>query len=500
MPSIELLRFFLAEAREYLDTIEGLIPGDPEFEAASFIGAARALRGSATMARVPRIPEIALAMERIANGVRDGEIAWTGRLQEMLGDTVVDLRRFVGHSPNWTVEDDRSALDRITTLRTLLPAGTATPPVPSSAGTTPIFIALQSAAIAADLETFLDDSFNRARVDDLVNRLRGLRGIAGLADHPPLGEVTDAVERVLRELAPDAMTSDAEVNMLRAAAGVLRKASTDLRTRGRIESGATEIDAFAKAAAALAPSSVAAEGPIVRIEDLFYTDAGPHIVRRGPAPRQSAEARFREEVVARAEHLRRLVADTRGAGDALTRERVRRDLRQHLARLEEFSRSYGAQQVAAVAADAATQEAFPDEVLDAVDNLAGILLTTGTSLGEMESRLAVGERRRWTPAASLVTGSPLSSRAVTPSPRSGRALREMISSSLTQLSSLEEMPLIEPVRADDDAVVPVESLFYRGQAALERARAIRDEMRASASNDPDALQELYDLLDLARAE
>jgi chemotaxis protein histidine kinase CheA len=500
MPSIELLRFFLAEAREYLDTIEGLLPGDPDFEAASFIGAARALRGSATMARVPRIPEIALAMERIANGVRDGEIAWTGRLQEMLNETVVDLRRFVGHSANWTVEDDRSALDRIATLRALLPAGTATPPAPSSAGTTPIFIALQSAAIAADLETFLDDSFNRARVDELVNRLRGLRGIAGVADHPPLGEVTDAVERVLRELAPDAVASDTEVTMLRAAAAVLRQASADLRTRGRFESGAAEIDAFARAAAALSPSSVAGEGPIVRIEDLFYTDAGPHVVRRGPAPRQSAEARFRQEVVARAEHLRRLVADARSAGDALTRERVRRDLREHLARMEEFSRSYGAQQVAAVAADAAAQDAFPGDVLDAVDNLARILLTPGTSLGEMESRLAVGERHRWTPVGIPVTASSPSNRAAASSSRSGRALRDMISSSLNELSSLEEMPLVEPVRADDDAIVPIESLLYRGQAALDRARELRDAMRASGSNDPEALQELYDLLDLARAE
>ena len=83
---------------------------------------------------------------------------------------------------------------------------------------------------------------------------------------------------------------------------------------------------------------------------------------------------------------------------------------------------------------------------------------------------------------------------------SGRALRDMLSASLTQLSSHEDVPLIEPVRADEDAIVPVESLFYRGAAALERARVLRDELRNSGSADPDALQELYDLLDLARAE
>jgi hypothetical protein len=56
------------------------------------------------------------------------------------------------------------------------------------------------------------------------------------------------------------------------------------------------------------------------------------------------------------------------------------------------------------------------------------------------------------------------------------------------------------VRADENAIVPVESLFYRGEAALERARLLRDELRDSGSTDPEALQELYDLLDLARAE
>jgi hypothetical protein len=46
----------------------------------------------------------------------------------------------------------------------------------------------------------------------------------------------------------------------------------------------------------------------------------------------------------------------------------------------------------------------------------------------------------------------------------------------------------------------VESLLYRGDAALERARILRDSLRRGENNDPDALHELYDLLDLARSE
>jgi chemotaxis protein histidine kinase CheA len=502
MPSPELLRFFHAEAREYLDTVEQLASASGSFEAGAFVAASRALRGSATMARVPRVADIALAMERIANGVRDGEIEWKSALRHDLLDAIADLRHFVANSAQWSPSNDRAALERLAALRRHLPPGQITPRTPSTAGTTPVFIALQASAIATDLETFLGQPASHGLVNDVVNRLRSLRGIAGVVDHPPLGEVADAVEHTLRELTPDAVLRDTDVELLRTATALFRRASSELRARGRFEASAPEVDSFARAAAAVSAPTVG-EGPIVRIEELFYTDAGPHIVRRGVTPARSAEARFREEVVTRAEHLRRLVADARGATDALARERVRRELREHLSKLDEFARSFGAQQVASVVGEAAAEESFSESTLEAVDNVARILATPGIDLQEMESRLAVGERRRWTPASvPLTPATPMGrqDRAAAAAARSGVALRAMIDASLTQLSSLENVPLIEPVRADEDAIVPIETLLYRGQAALERARALRDELRSRGVADPEALHELYDLLDLARVE
>jgi hypothetical protein len=243
---------------------------------------------------------------------------------------------------------------------------------------------------------------------------------------------------------------------------------------------------------------------VIRVEELFYTDAGPHLVSRGSTPSRSAEARFREEVVTRAEHLRRLVAEARVAMDPFTRERVRRDLKAHLGRLDEFARSFGAQQVASIVGEAARMDSFTDTSLDAIESVARVLTTSGIALDEMESRLAVSERKRWTPPRTWTVDTSAARQAgrtpSTPSARSGSALRDMLNASLTQLSSLEDVPLIEPVRTDDDAIVPVESLFLRGAAALERARTLRDELRNTGSTDPDALQELYDLLDLARAD
>jgi hypothetical protein len=56
------------------------------------------------------------------------------------------------------------------------------------------------------------------------------------------------------------------------------------------------------------------------------------------------------------------------------------------------------------------------------------------------------------------------------------------------------------VHIPEEDIVPIESLLYRGRAALDRAVEIRDELRGAPSSDPTALEELFDLLELARAE
>ena len=58
-----------------------------------------------------------------------------------------------------------------------------------------------------------------------------------------------------------------------------------------------------------------------------------------------------------------------------------------------------------------------------------------------------------------------------------------------------------PIPEDDQQdLVPIESLLYRGKAALARASQLRDEMKQSGAHDQEALDELFDLIELARAE
>jgi hypothetical protein len=83
----------------------------------------------------------------------------------------------------------------------------------------------------------------------------------------------------------------------------------------------------------------------------------------------------------------------------------------------------------------------------------------------------------------------------------GRELHNLLEDGLDGIRGLEERPLVAPVRLPDDDVVPIETLLYRGRGALRRAAELRDEIRrGSAAPSPEAVEELFDLLDLALAE
>ena len=60
--------------------------------------------------------------------------------------------------------------------------------------------------------------------------------------------------------------------------------------------------------------------------------------------------------------------------------------------------------------------------------------------------------------------------------------------------------LAEPVAITEE-VIPVSALLYRGRAALDRAVELRDQLRtAGGPPAPELLEELYDLVELARAD
>jgi hypothetical protein len=89
----------------------------------------------------------------------------------------------------------------------------------------------------------------------------------------------------------------------------------------------------------------------------------------------------------------------------------------------------------------------------------------------------------------------------TPNPASGDQLRSFLQDGIAGLRRLEDQPLSMPTPMPDDDTVPIENFLYRGRAALRRAAELRTEwQRAAAPPTPEAMQELFDLLDLALVE
>ncbi|MEO7967012.1 MAG: hypothetical protein ABIT38_24195, partial [Gemmatimonadaceae bacterium] len=101
-----------------------------------------------------------------------------------------------------------------------------------------------------------------------------------------------------------------------------------------------------------------------------------------------------------------------------------------------------------------------------------------------------------TPAVTLVPPS-LRKAPATPT---GRELHALLNQGIAAFAPLDLTPLVPPAPLDDDVIVPIESLLYRGTAALDRAIVLRDSMRARGMSGDDSLKELFDLLDLARSE
>src|SRR5687768_2109547 len=92
-----ILDFFVLEASEYIEQLDGLVlsGGSSGPNAESFQRAARALRGSATMARLASFADLAAALERAARSLRDGTLRWSPALSGAIVGAVDDLKILV---------------------------------------------------------------------------------------------------------------------------------------------------------------------------------------------------------------------------------------------------------------------------------------------------------------------------------------------------------------------------------------------------------------------
>ena len=381
-----LIEFFQQEAIEYLDRLEQLLAASENAcpDANAFLTHSRALRGSATMTRLEGLPDLAATVERIALGLRDGELRWDQRLHFAVHSALVELRDLVMHANQWGEGEQRRS-------RT------------------------QSVALAA------------------------------------------------------------------VAAGYL----------------------------SVQPATGAPATPVVPISRFFPDDGNPGVLDRNPNPPFTLAQRFRSDIASAANLIARemgsLVAQDANSGPGSQGDGVRRAL---LA-LSATAESYGATSISALAVTMARAplDSTPERV--AVQALAQLLQDKERSDQELAARVkdsTLGWPGRRTPTAPQSI-APIRLRPSTSNASNVTAGVRGATPASPRLVIRDLPAIATPLPAlTTPSIIPIEALLYSGAGALERARAVRDQLRATWTErvgvaiDPAAsalLDELSDLLDLA---
>jgi chemotaxis protein histidine kinase CheA len=552
-----LMHFFVLEATDYIDRLDSLVTaaGEEGPDASAFGRYARNLRGSATMSRQIGIADLSSALERLARALRNRAVRWDVALSAVVVSAIDDLRILVRAIRTPGSDESARVRARVEELGRLVPISVsafATPAQSQPSGAV-TFLASEAAELARALDHLVsapEDATARAHP---AERVRALRGVAELKDIAALGDVVEAVENTLKtlELSSVQTPTTKQKTLLTASAAILRRVARDIASRGRVSDEIPELASF-KAALAAAEPEAGRGDRIVPIAQLFHDDEGPHILTTAPQPPTSAAERFRLEVVSLAEHLRGVVAQARTDRAPEQRERNQRELRAALRALGSAANSFGEKQVARFAAEWSVRVAtLNDAQMEALDRAAALLANPATRPEEVArglERLAAPRaqqpdvRGAPTPtplgdadvAAILRTPTPISAipvtrapqpapRAQEPAPRAavapaaappvadaprqpatrtptGRQLHDYLQNGIAGFGALESTPLSSPVVIPDETIVPIESLLYRGKAALARARELRTEMLAERTPPRETIEELFDLLDLAVAD
>lgn len=368
-----LIDFFILEASDYVEQIDAVLAraagAAPDAEALQ--RSARALRGSATMAKLSPFAELAAAVERVARAMRGGALPWEPALAGAVTAAIDDLKLLLHAARNWSGAEEQRARARTAELTRYAPERTtpATPAASSAFG----FLAGETSNIAAGIELVVARPDDREGAANVLRRIRAIRGLAGIREVPLLGDAMEAAESAAKslELGQGPLGAEA-LALLRASAAVLRASANALRD-GHPSDVASERARFHEALDRWQDAD-AARDRIVPIRELYFKDAGPHLVELAPSPPTYPHQRFRLEMVSQVEHLRGLVADARIAPDDAARERMRRELRRTLRTLSDLATSFGEGEIAEfVDEHLEAARTLDARGLDALDQMAAVL-------------------------------------------------------------------------------------------------------------------------------
>jgi len=294
-----------------------------------------------------------------------------------------------------------------------------------------------------------------------LSSTQALRGSAALTRLEGLTELAATMERLALGIRDQAVRWD--LRLLHAVRGAI----VDLRTliqradawgeaeQRQCRAAAVGLATTASAHLAAAPLPEVSTGAIVPVGRLAPDDGRPGIMERNPAPAITLAQRFRVDVADAAALVDREMASLEEIGSGASSLVVTDALRRALMALADMADSYAAASIASLATKMARAPLTAADERLAVRDFGRLLLDRDRS----DAELAVEVRQ-----ASLAWSG------------HGRA----------------------------QTIVSIDTLLYRGQAALQRAREVRTTLREhwqrgtlGAPEAHDLFDELSDLLDLA---
>ncbi len=539
--------FFALEASDALDRIATLTTGGAAPDADALLRSARLLRGAALMAQQAPVARAAGELESVARAIRSGASAWSPAMQETLGDVVEEFRLLVRRAGNWT-EGDTSRANRLARALGALGVrsqGSHSDPAsgPFAGANTGVqaFVAREASVVAGALDragrALVASPADREPIYAVIRRMQSLRGLAELGDLAPLPELLDGVELALGDLTRSYAPPPGAAEVMLAGAEALARAARDVADDGRPDPDAVEARRFTD----LLVRAFAVERDVVPIESLYVRGDAAPISRPDSQPQFALpEAMGPLELVSHGEHLSQS-ADLISQADSA----VQRDLRLYrligtlraaavpaqdavAGALAVFARSarealasgVGANQTDRLvqslrragellkgAADAPDRMLLSRRLLDAAHELdqlrapfdePGVVPIESLLVPETGTDLEIVPIEQLAPDEDAdLTVVPIESLA----PEDPPGLLEAAFVQFKRLVGLESASSApEPL-----AVVEIASLGYRGQAALERAGEVGQELSralgrgAGLETIRPLLQELLDLVPLAHS-
>lgn len=494
--------FFALEAGECLERLEAAITHEgPRPD--EMLRAARGLRGSALMAGHPAIARAAAGFEGLARALRDKGLPWTDSTSERAAQGVDELRHLVRRAPEWTDVDTTRAgrlaaeLDAITGAA----SGDVLRPVSRAEGSASTgvraFVAREGALIASALDRAARalESTPEARepLYAVLRRMQSLRGLAEIAELPPLPEILDGIELAVGDLTRLFAPPPDVSSVLDAGAAALARLSREITEHGRPQGDPAEARAFTEGLL----RAFAAEADVVPIESM-YPDGDPHPMQRSTAQPQFAPVAplGPVEMVSYGEHLTqaadRILASAPGTARDLRLYTLVSTFRsvavagddpmtRALARLGRAARD-----LIGTGAAARKPEEFAAALREAGAILSGLVdrpdpRTAAEGLDAIARRLGARDEdvRPPAPAAGgAATGVP--ERVVIPAPEPEPAEEIVVP---VEPVAIESLAFDGETGFAPDAVVPIEALAPSGRVGLESGF---DRLRSLASGRPGA--------------